>query len=117
MKEEVSDVIAHHMNDPRIEGFVTVTRVDLSPDLRIASVYLSILGKSEAAQNRTFEAISHASRRIQTLLAARLKSRFCPILNFRQDDKLKKTLETMRLIGQATRELEQKEADDQTAAE
>ncbi len=117
VKEEVSEVITNHLNDPRIEGFVSITHVDISADLRIANVFVSVFGGSEAAQNRTFEAIRHAQRRIQTLLAGRIKSKFCPVLHFRQDDKFKKTLETMRLIEEATRELEQKEANDQTQSE
>ncbi len=42
VKEAVSDAIAHRLSDPRIEGFVSVTRVEMSPDLRNANVFLSI---------------------------------------------------------------------------
>ena len=38
VKEAVSDAIAHHLNDPRIGGFVSVTRVEMAPDLRNAEV-------------------------------------------------------------------------------
>ena len=60
VKEAVSDAIANHLNDPRIEGFVSVTRVDIALDLRNADVYLSIFGKDDTVQNRTFAAITHA---------------------------------------------------------
>jgi ribosome-binding factor A len=105
--EAVSDAIANHLSDPRIEGLVSVTRVEMAPDLRRADVYLSILGKSEAAQNRTYTAITHARRRIQGLLADRLCMKFCPVLHFYRDEKFKKTLETLRLIEQAAGELEE----------
>jgi len=113
VKEVVSEAVAKHLSDPRIEGFVSVTRVDMSPDLRGADVYLSIFGGDEAAQNKTFAAITHAKSRIQSLLAERSQSKFCPVLRFYKDEKLKKTLETMNLIDQAVRELEKKEAIDQ----
>ena len=107
VKEAVSDAIAHHLNDPRIEGFVSVTKVDMAPDLRAGDVYLSIFGQNSASQNKTFAAIEHAHSRIQSLLAKRLqRSKFCPVLRFHRDEAFKKTLETMNLIDQAVDELD-----------
>ena len=111
VKEAVSDAIANHLNDPRIEGFVSATRVDMAPDLRNADVYLSIFGKDEAVQNRTFSAISHAQSRIQSLVAGRLRSKFSPVLHIFRDEKFKKTLETMKLIDQAVNKPEKKDLD------
>lgn len=108
VKEVVSEAITQHLNDPRIEGFVSVTRVEMAPDLRKADVYLSILGKDQAAQNKTFSAISHAKTRIQSLLAGRVQSKFCPVLRFYTDEHFKKTLETMRLIDEAMSGLEER---------
>ncbi|UCF14512.1 MAG: 30S ribosome-binding factor RbfA [Phycisphaerales bacterium] len=113
VKEAVSDAIAHHLNDPRIEGFVSVTRVDVAPDMRNADIFLSIFGKDEASQNKTFAAIEHARSRIQFLLASEVQSKFCPVLHFYRDEKFKKTLETMRLIDEATKELEDKDPDEE----
>jgi ribosome-binding factor A len=104
VKEAVSEVISHHLSDPRIEGLVSVTRVGMAADLRTADVYVSILGKDDAAQSKTFTAITHARSRIQAMLADRLRSKFCPVLRFHKDEKLKKTLETMRLIDKAASE-------------
>jgi ribosome-binding factor A len=111
VKEAVSDAIANHLNDPRIQGFVSVTRVDMAADLRNADVFLSIFGKDDAAQNKTFTAISHATSRIQSQVARKLSSKFCPVLHFYRDENLKKTLETMKLIDQAVNKLEKKEPD------
>jgi ribosome-binding factor A len=110
VKEAVSDAIANHLGDPRIEGLVSVTRVEMAADLRSASVYVSIFGKDDASQNSTFTAITHARSRIQSLLAGRMQSKFCPVLRFHKDEKLKKTLETMKLIDQAVGELDEKES-------
>ena len=120
VKEVVSDAIANHLNDPRIEGFVSVTKVDMSADLHSADVYLSIFGrnhvlqngakrdpdKDDATQNKTFAAITHAKSRIQSLLASKLQRKFCPVLRFHRDEEFKKTLETMKLIDQAVKEIE-----------
>ena len=113
IKEAVSDAITHHLSDPRIEGFVSVTKVDVAPDMRNADVYLSIFGKDEAGQNKTFAAIQHARSRIQSLLAGKVQSKFCPVVHFHRDEKFKKTLETMRLIDEAAQELEKKDLDDE----
>jgi len=104
VKEVVSDAIANHLNDPRITGFVSVTRVEMSPDLRNADVYLSVFSEAGNAKNQSFVAIDHARKRIQSLLGAALESKFCPVLRFHRDEQFQKTLETMRLIDQARSE-------------
>lgn len=104
VKEAVSGAIARDLNDPRITGFVSVTRVEMAPDLRSADVYLSIFGADAKAQKRTFIAINHAKSRIQSLLAAQIQSKFCPVLHFSKDDKFEKTMEILKLIKQAADE-------------
>ena len=113
VKEVVSDAIANHLNDPRIEGFVSVTRVEMAPDLRSADVYLSIFGGDDSAQNKTFSAITHAKNRVQSLVAGKLQSKFCPVLHFYKDEKFKKTLEIMKLIDKAVSELNKNDSDEQ----
>ena len=89
VKEAVRDAIANHLNDPRIEGFVSVTRVEMAGDLRSADVYLSIFSKhpssqdrggsaelaADAASNKTFLAVAHAKSKIQSLVADRRTGR------------------------------------------
>ncbi len=104
VKEAVSGAIARDLNDPRITGFVSVTRVEMAPDLRSADVYLSIFGADAKAQKRTLIAINHAKSRIQSLLAAQIQSKFCPVLHFSKDDKFEKTMEILKLIKQAADE-------------
>jgi len=106
IKEAVSDAIANRLSDPRIEGLVSVTRVETTPDLRNAEIYISIFGRDEASQKKTFAAIEHARSRIQSLLAVKLQARFCPILRFQMDEKFKKTLETMNIIDEAVKGLD-----------
>ncbi len=105
VKEAVSDAIANHLNDPRIEGLVSVTRVDVAADLRTADVYLSVFSRNPAANEKTFAAIMHARSRIQSVLASAVRSKFCPVLRLHKDEKFKKALETMNLIDKAVSEL------------
>ncbi len=112
IKEVVSDAIANHLNDPRIEAFVSVTRVEVSADLRTANIYLSLFGGTEAVQNRTFDAITHARSRIQSFVGSGLQSKFCPVLHFFKDDKFKKSLETMRLLDNMSADSTKKNPDE-----
>lgn len=117
VKEAVSDAVASHLNDPRIEGFISVTRVEMSPNLRDAEVFLSIFGGDAATQNKTFIAVTHARIKIQSILSKRIKSKFCPILHFHKDEKFKKTIEILNLIDKAVGDLEEKESTDKTEDE
>lgn len=109
VRESVSDTIANRLNDPRIEGFVSVTEVDVSSDLRNAFVFLSIMADDDAGRRKTFAAIEHATKHIQARLSHRMTSKFCPRLHFREDTKLKNTLETLRIIDEAAKEFEAKD--------
>jgi ribosome-binding factor A len=111
VQRAVSNAILSHLSDPRIEGVVSVTRVEMSPDLRTADVYLSVLGKNEKSQHRTFIAIEHAKRHVQSFVADAVKIKFCPVLHFHEDEKFKKTLETMNLIDLAASEYQDTEQD------
>ena len=112
VKEAVSDAIANHLSDPRIESFVSVTKVDVSADMRIADVYLSTFGGTETAQKKTFAAILHAKSRIQGILAEHSQSRFCPVINLHKDENFKKTLETMKLIDDLANEFKDEDSID-----
>ena len=104
IKEAVSDIINNHLQDPRIDGFISVTEVKTEPDLKRAEVFLSIMAENDAKRRVTFNAIQHAAGRIQALLGDYVKSKFCPHLYFHEDDRLKKTLETLRLIEEVSKE-------------
>ena len=109
IKESVSDTIANRLGDPRIEGFVSVVEVDVSPDLRNANVFISIMVENDAVRRRTFSAIEHATKHIQARLSRKMTAKFCPRLHFHEDNKLKNTLETLRIIDEATKELKEKD--------
>ncbi len=103
IREIVSDAIANKLSDPRISPFASVTRVEMSGDMQIANVFISVLG--EAAVGRTTMAgLEKASGRIQRLVARELSVRRCPEVRLLLDESLKKAEQAMRIIDAALRE-------------
>ncbi len=113
IRESVSDTISNRLGDPRIQGIVSVTEVDVSPDLRNADVSLSIMAADEKQIKKTLIAIQHASKHIQARLGKKMTSKFCPRLHFQADTKFKKTLETLKLIEEARKEFKDRPEDEQ----
>ncbi len=111
IKEAVSDAISNRLQDPRIEGLVSVVKVEMPADLKTAEVYISIVGANEAAERKTFSAIEHAGRHIRSLVGDALTTRYCPYLHFHLDKSLKKTAETMRILDEISRERQDSEAE------
>lgn len=109
VREAVSEAILKHLSDPRIEGLVSVTRVDMPPDLKTADVYISVLIGDTKKEDMAFEAVANASNYLRQFVAKKVVARFCPRLVFHRDDTIRKTMETMRLINQVSDELENKE--------
>lgn len=114
IRDTVSDAIANHLSDPRIQGYVSVTRVSVAADMQIADVYLSVFGADAAQQKLTFEAIDHARGRIQSFIGKAVSGKFCPTLRLHPDEAFKKTLETMKLIDRISEELRAKRAPDES---
>ena len=104
IRESVSKTILTGLSDPRINGLISVTEVDVSPDMKNATVYLSILTADNRGVDTIFEAVCHAVGHIQHQLGNDLTGRCCPQLKFEKDKKVKNTLETLRLIEQAEHE-------------
>lgn len=88
IRQVVSDCIANRLSDPRLARFITVTRVELTPDLSHANVYLSIMGTEIQAQT-SMKGMASARGLIQTQLARELDVRQCPALQFHLDRGLK----------------------------
>lgn len=97
VRDVVSDAISNKIWDPRVSHFTSVTRVELSHDLRNALVYVSVMG-TDAEATTTMKGLGSARGMIQTLLARRLDVRHCPILQFRLDKGIKAAIEIIRQI-------------------
>jgi len=86
IKSEISWLIEHSLRDPD-KGFITVTKVRLSPDLKIASIYYSVLGE-EKEREASHEALSRAKSFLKRELGDRISLRMVPELRFFYDDSL-----------------------------
>jgi ribosome-binding factor A len=110
--ESVSKTVSQRLSDPRITGLVSVTEVEVSPDTKSATVYLSILTTDEQAKSLTFQGIQSGAGVIQYHLGRDLTSRFCPHLQFKLDTKMQQTLRTLKLIEQTSKEYTETNEDD-----
>lgn len=104
IKQEVSNVILHKLQDPRV-SLVTVTNVMLSPDLRMAKIYVTIIG-DESARKTTLDALNHAKGFIRTEMASHLKMRNTPSISFFLDCTKEKSNQIFQLIEKAVKEEE-----------
>lgn len=103
LKKEISQIIAREMRDPRM-GFATVTRVDMSDDLKHARVHISVYG-SERERDECLEALNHARGYIQHRLSPRIHLKYMPILSFVFD----RSIEYSIHIDEVLEELEAEE--------
>jgi ribosome-binding factor A len=83
IQHEISLILSRDMKDRRI-GFVTVTGVDMSPDLRHAKVFVSAMG-SEAEKRSSLETLNHATGWIRRELGRRIRMKFLPEIVFYAD--------------------------------
>ena len=82
IREEIADIIMYKLKDPRV-GFITVTGVDMAPDLKLAKVFVSILKEEEREQ--TLDILNSSKNFIRSILSKRLRMKFIPIIEFRLD--------------------------------
>jgi ribosome-binding factor A len=97
MREVVGATISGELQDPRI-GFVTVTAVDTSPDLRTAQVHVSVLG-DEQERADTLKALRSAHGVIQRAISKEMHMKRTPSLTFHYDDTAEKADRMHRLLG------------------
>lgn len=107
IRDEVSEILTYEMKDPRL-GMVSITRVEMSPDLRYATIFASVYGEDEV-QRETIQALSGASGFIRRLLAPRLRIRHIPALNFRLDHSMEHAEQITRTLNEIRAEEESDE--------
>lgn len=98
IKEEVSDILATKVKDPRI-GFTTVTSVEASKDLHYCTVNVSIMGTPQE-QEETMKTLINAAGFIRTELGSRIRVRHVPELRFVQDKAMEQHAKINALIRQ-----------------
>jgi ribosome-binding factor A len=96
LREVVGAAIATELSDPRI-GFVTVTSVETSPDLRAARVHVSVLG-SEEEREATLEGLRSSHGVIQAKIAKETRMKRTPTLSFHYDSTVEQGVRISQLL-------------------
>jgi ribosome-binding factor A len=100
VRADLSDLLLKKVNDPRI-GFVSVTRVKASHDLRNMTVYVSAFGADVAAKKRTLQGLKSATPFLQREVFRRLEIKVSPELIFKIDESLEKGDAVLKHIKEA----------------
>jgi ribosome-binding factor A len=108
IREVVSMAILTELRDPRVEH-VTVTGVEVAPDMRSAKVLVSIMG-DEGRQQLCLRGLAHSAGFLQSKVAKRIDTRYTPRLSFEIDEGVKKSLEVSKILQDIARERESREA-------
>ena len=85
-KKEISNIINYNLKEPKVTGMISVTRVKVTPDLKYAKIWVSILNSKNI--NETLKGLTKSSGFIRTELAKRINLRYTPELSFVIDDSL-----------------------------
>jgi ribosome-binding factor A len=98
LREVIGSAITTDLKDPRI-GFVTVTSVETSPDLRAAKVFVSVLGSAEERE-ATLVGLRSSHGVLQSRIARETRMRRTPTLSFHYDDTIEKGMRISRLLDE-----------------
>ena len=98
IREEVALLIASELKDPRI-GFVTVTRVEVTPDLRTARIYVGVLG-TEKQRTTSLAGLKQGAGFLRRALGRTLRLRYTPELLFQYDEGLEASDRVAKLLAE-----------------
>ena len=98
IREEVARFLSTDAKDPRIQGLVTVTAVDVPPDLRSARIFVSIMGSDEE-KSSTLEGLDSLAGYLRGTLARTLRLRFAPEIEFRLDPSVERAARIEALLS------------------
>ncbi len=102
IKMEIADILIKKIKDPRV-GFVTVTGVDVTDDLRYAKVYISVM-EDEVTRKKTLAGLNSASSFIRSELGRRLVMRRIPELAFKIDNSLEQAAHIFEVLDKIKRD-------------
>ena len=86
LKKEISNIISFELKNPDATGLISVTKVKITPDLKYAKVYVSMLNSK--SKEKTLEALKKSSGYIRSEIAKRINLRITPELVFEEDDSM-----------------------------
>lgn len=97
VQREISKLILHELRDPRLAEIVTLTRVSISPDLKTATAYVSVMGEADE-KTATMNALTHAAPFIRRQLTGRLAIRRTPDIQFTLDETMEEAAHVLDLM-------------------
>jgi ribosome-binding factor A len=97
IRDELSDMLLRELNDPRLGPLISITRVEVTPDLANARVFVSVMG-DEGEQKQAMKALEAAGGFMHRELKKRLTMRKVPFLNFRLDTSIAEGAEVLSLL-------------------
>ncbi len=98
VREEVATFLAESAKDPRIVGFVTVTGVEITNDLRHAKVFVSVMG-SESEKEATFQGLASTASHLRSRVGRALRLRVAPEFQFKEDDSVARAARIESLLA------------------
>ncbi|MFN2636328.1 MAG: 30S ribosome-binding factor RbfA [Gemmatimonadaceae bacterium] len=98
VRVEVATFLTESAKDPRVVGFVTVTAAEISPDLRHARVYVSVLG-TESEKRATFDGLQSIASHLRSRVAQQLRLRVAPEIQFKEDDTIARAARIESLLA------------------
>lgn len=96
LKEELSRIIREEINDPRL-GFVSITDIELTPDLHVAHIHISAYGTAEEQQS-SMDVLHRASGFLRGELGRQVELRYTPELRFHLDTSLERGARVVELL-------------------
>lgn len=103
IREELSEMIMRDLRDPRLEGLISLTRVEVSQDLSNARIFVSVMSETTSPEDAV-KALQTASGYLHKELVHRLEMRKIPFLNFRLDTSIAEGAAVLAHIEEARRE-------------
>jgi ribosome-binding factor A len=97
IREEVATFLSSGAKDPRILGLITITGVDVTPDLRRARIFVSVMG-SDMERSATFAALESLSGHLRSRLGKSLRLRFAPEIEFAHDKSVERAARIETLL-------------------
>ncbi|HWC31072.1 MAG TPA: 30S ribosome-binding factor RbfA [Dehalococcoidia bacterium] len=103
IRHELSEMVLHELRDPRLDGLISITRVDVSPDLYNAKVYVSVMSET-ADQADALKALGAAAGYLHKELVHRLDMRRIPFLTFQLDKSIEEGAAVLAHIDEVLHE-------------
>lgn len=109
IRQEICELLLEHINDPRLNGLISVTEVSTSSDLKNARIYVSVLGDDKAVKD-TMKGFRSATGYFRKELSHRLRLRYVPELSFELDNSIERGARILNIIEQVSEEDEKHES-------